>query len=78
MTAKQAALQDIQDELKQRNKPFIPFIKALNPPIRRLVKDQLHQQGYFSLPKPIGQLVARCFFTSSGVRYENYGKYYEK
>ena len=44
MTAKQQALKDIKDELRQENKAFIAFRSELNPIMRRIVSEYLHQQ----------------------------------
>jgi hypothetical protein len=79
MTAKTAALQDIQDELRAENKTFIPFIAALNPVMTELVNRQLKIQGMKRIPsRNRGQLIAHCLCISKNkVEYSNYKKYYE-
>ena len=79
MTAKQLALKDIQDELQKEHKQFIPFIKRLNPAIRKIVNTQLRKQGLRIPFRPNAQLMAHCFFSKSHeVKLENYSKYYER
>lgn len=79
MTAKTAALQDIKDELEKQNKEFIPFLITLNPSMRRIVNEQLRQQGAKAPTKNRGQLVAHCLcLSTTSVQYSNYQKYYEK
>ena len=79
MIAKTAALQDIQDELRAEQKTFIPFLTALNPSMRRIVNEQLRQQGAKAPTKNRGQLVAHCLcLSTTSVQYSNYQKYYEK
>lgn len=79
MTAKTAALQDIQDELRAENKIFIPFIASLNPIMTELVNKQLKRQGMKRIPsRNRGQLIAHCLCISKNkVEYSNYKKYYE-
>lgn len=79
MTAKTAALQDIQDELRAENKTFIPFISRLNPIMGLLVDEQLKMQGVKRIPsRRRGQLMAHCLCLSEDkVEYSNYKKYYE-
>lgn len=79
MTAKQLALKDIQDELQREHKQFIPFIKKLNPAIRKIVNTQLRKQGLRIPLRPNAQLIAHCFFSKSHeVQYNNYSNYYEQ
>jgi len=79
MTAKTAALQDIQDELRAEQKTFIPFIVSLNSVMRGLVNEQLQKQGVKRPSKNSGQLVAHCLCLSKDkVEYSNYSKYYAK
>jgi hypothetical protein len=44
MGAKQQAIQDIKQELKQEGKSFLAFRKELNPIMKILVKAQLREQ----------------------------------
>ena len=45
MTARQQAIQDIKDDLRQHNLSFIAFRKELNPIMDRLVNQQLKEQS---------------------------------
>ena len=83
MSTKELAIQDIKEDLKKQSKYFIPFHNGLNPVMRKLVIQQLRQQGSFSCYcKPShanSQLVAHCFFAASGkVKLHNYSKYYNQ
>lgn len=44
MTAKQSAIQDIRDDLRQQGKCFIAFHRELDPIMSYLVSEQIHQQ----------------------------------
>lgn len=82
MSAKEIAEQDIREDLKKQSKCFLAFRSELNPVMRRLVREQLHEQ--MALQHPVrpshtnSQLVAHCFLTVSGeARLMNYSKYYK-
>ena len=44
MTAKETAIQDIKDELRQESRCFIAFRKKLNPIMKKLVKNYITLQ----------------------------------
>lgn len=44
MTAKETALQDIKDDLKQQSKCFISFREKLNPIMKRMVSNYIKLQ----------------------------------
>lgn len=44
MTAKETAIQDIMDDLKQESKCFLSFRKTLNPIMDRIVKSYCKKQ----------------------------------
>ena len=44
MSAKETAIRDIKEDLKQNHKSFIAFHKELNPIMDRIVKKQLEKQ----------------------------------
>ena len=79
MSAKEAAVLDIKEDLKKQGKCFIAFRKDLNPVMRKLVREQIHAQNPFR-KKHYGQLIAHCLFsyTTKEVKYDNYSKYYEQ
>lgn len=43
-SARKAAIQDIQNELKSESKSFIAFRTKLNPVINRIVNDYIEKQ----------------------------------
>lgn len=45
MSAKQAAIQDIKDDLKQQSKSFLAFHKQLNPIMDEIVNTYIQQQS---------------------------------
>lgn len=44
MTAKETAIQDIKDELRQESRCFITFRKKLNPIMKKMVKNYIKLQ----------------------------------
>lgn len=46
MTARQQALRDIREDLREQGKCFIAFRKELNPIMKELINDQLKRQKH--------------------------------
>lgn len=44
MTAKESAIKDIMDDLKQNSKCFVSFRKSLNPIMREMVNNYIKLQ----------------------------------
>ena len=84
MTARQAAIRDIQDDLRQNHKCFIAFKRELNPVMDKLVRNQLEQQNILNLFHPHSkadfQLEAHCFFSKANQSavLTNYDNYYRQ
>lgn len=79
MSVKEIAIKDIREELSKEGKSFLAFHKELNPIMRKLVKQQLFEQGYRPKTRKT-QLMAHCFFCHSTeeIKYNDYSKYYEQ
>lgn len=45
MDAKEVAIQDIKDDLKQQSKSFLAFHKQLNPIMKKIVNTYIQQQS---------------------------------
>ena len=76
MSAKEQAIQDIQNDLRQEQRVFIPFRVNLNPVMRRLTIQYQRQQNPHVRKKT--QLMAHCFFCKGKVELNNYSSYYDR
>lgn len=81
MTAKEQAVQDIQNELNKQGKCFIAFRTELDPIMESLERNQIEEQNSLFKEDPFikghSQLMATCLFCKTGIVYENYTHYYE-
>lgn len=71
MTAKQQALKDIHNDLREQGKAFIAYHRELNQVMRQLVSDHLKQQkkkdkGLFPTTLRNYRHIAKCFLTKAG------------
>ena len=78
MSAKDLAIQDIQKELELNGKCFLAFRTELNPVMKRLVSNQIKAQRRKKSYHSNAQIMARCFFSASNPKYENYIGYYKQ
>ena len=83
MSAKEKAILDIQEQLIKEHKSFLPFRTHLDSVMYRLVRQHIREQQRLSgkpsiIPdKTNSQLVAHCFFSKSGIKFDNYSRYYD-
>lgn len=78
MSAKDLAIQDIQKELELNGKCFLAFHTELDPVMKRLVSNQIKAQRRKKSYHSNAQIMARCFFSASNPKYENYMNYYKQ
>ena len=82
MTARQAAIEDIKDDLRAQGKCFIAFRSKLNPIMRKLVSHQIMEQQHAASPfqplhtRACSQLIAHCFFAKGQAILNDYTEYF--